>query len=518
MANYLITAPNGKKYRVTGQGSKEEAFQALQQRLGAPDPTAENARQDASAALPDVNIADARAQGEFDRLPVWQKPIVAADDIVTLMGNGASFGAVPWAAAHARALVKGTTYEDERAAMNEKLREAEARAGMAGAAADILGVVGSGAGLAKAGITAASLPKIGAKAALVLDNAALGAGTAVFNDQDAATGAALGAGLGVAGNALGGLVSRVLTRRAQKAMEASAPSFAAVKAEKDALYGALEKAGVKFDANSFAVAADDVANSVAGFTHRAPYASELASNLQAMRGTSPTFRQVEDILSQAKAITRDHTATPGDKAAAGKMVDTLSSYFDSAPLMTNGTIPANEVSSLAKQAREMARRHILARDVNEMERKADWYVSGRESGMRNQATSYGKRNGRSLSTMEEAALKRVTQREGLRDILQKSGNGLSQHVLPAVLGTAGMTGGLPGMAMGYGIGLGANKLARAVSGRSTDTATRRLVKTILAGRSAQRSAAAEAARQIAQFQRPLRLGIMGAVPLLAGEQ
>lgn len=38
MADYVITAPNGKKYKVTGQGTKEEALAQLQKKLGAQPP------------------------------------------------------------------------------------------------------------------------------------------------------------------------------------------------------------------------------------------------------------------------------------------------------------------------------------------------------------------------------------------------------------------------------------------------------------------------------------------------
>lgn len=51
MATYEITAPNGKKYRVSGQGSPEEAMKALQMQLG-------SQQQPEAPSTPERNLAD----------------------------------------------------------------------------------------------------------------------------------------------------------------------------------------------------------------------------------------------------------------------------------------------------------------------------------------------------------------------------------------------------------------------------------------------------------------------------
>ena len=69
MATYEITGPNGKKYRVSGQGSPEEAMKALQQQLGGvveqPQPEAPQQPQQSAAPDPDYWSSGATAMDTF---------------------------------------------------------------------------------------------------------------------------------------------------------------------------------------------------------------------------------------------------------------------------------------------------------------------------------------------------------------------------------------------------------------------------------------------------------------------
>lgn len=215
MANYEITAPNGKRYRVTGQGSPEEAMKALQGKLSSlGNEQPQGGFDPSSVALPDVNLREARALGnqkEYENLPGWQKPIVALDDIVTILGDSASYGFAPMAAAKIRSSVKGTTYENERAAIDRKIADSQDRAGLAGTAASIAGTVAVPEKLAARGVTAASLPKVGGAIGLTVDGAAMGAADAYGHDQDPVSGAMFGglfgAGAQVAGKAIQKIIS-----------------------------------------------------------------------------------------------------------------------------------------------------------------------------------------------------------------------------------------------------------------------------------------------------------------------
>ena len=67
-----------------------------------------------------------------------------------------------------------------------------------------------------------------------------------------------------------------------------------------------------------------------------------------------------------------------------------------------------------------------AGQIDEMSRKADWYPSGGESGLRNQFASYGRSSGgKYLTDAEEAAYKRVIRREGPLGISHEAGSNLS---------------------------------------------------------------------------------------------
>lgn len=175
------------------EGTPAETIKsALQRRFSAP-----------AQAAPPVAEPDP-AQAEFDALPMWQKPLKAADDLVRLAANGMTFGFADKIAGY----MGGDGTEAERA----KTEDARTRAGGAGLVAEIGGGIATPAGLAKAGLTATRLPGVvGRLGGLAADGAAIGVADALGNDQDVMTGAALGAGLGAAGQAVAGLGTKMIS-------------------------------------------------------------------------------------------------------------------------------------------------------------------------------------------------------------------------------------------------------------------------------------------------------------------
>lgn len=160
---------------------------------------------DIGASIPDVKIPSQAdlARADYNNLPGWQKPLVAADDLITQAGAGIGMGLPEKAAANVRAWWNGTDYETERAKIDKMLANSRARSGIPGMIANIGGAVAGPAGLAKAGLTATRLPGIVGKAlGLTADGAAIGAATAFGNDQDVTTGAVTGGLLGAGGQAL----------------------------------------------------------------------------------------------------------------------------------------------------------------------------------------------------------------------------------------------------------------------------------------------------------------------------
>jgi hypothetical protein len=133
-----------------------------------------------------------------DDRPWYAKAGEAADDIVRLGVNGATFGYADKLAGY----MGGEGVDAERA----KSAQASERAGLAGTVAEIGGSVIPAVGAARAGVTAASLlPKgagmLGRTAAAGADGAALGALYASGHDEDIGKGAMIGAAAGGFGSA-----------------------------------------------------------------------------------------------------------------------------------------------------------------------------------------------------------------------------------------------------------------------------------------------------------------------------
>jgi len=90
---------------------------------------------------------------EYEALPAWQKPLVAASDIGTLAANGLSFNLLDEAAAAARAPFTDKTFAEELGDMEQKTADAADRSGWAGTVAELAGGLRSALGLAGKGLS-----------------------------------------------------------------------------------------------------------------------------------------------------------------------------------------------------------------------------------------------------------------------------------------------------------------------------------------------------------------------------
>lgn len=293
----------------------------------------------------------------------------------------------------------------------------------------------------------------------------------------------------------GGVAAGGRPSSAYKDMRKAAPSHGEVKGIKNSLYGALDNAGVKYDAIGFEQAADDVTAAVKPFRpKKAPLANDTADYVNEFRGQSPSFSDFDGMVQDAKSVLRDRAASDTDKKAAGRILDQLTNFEKNGALSTNGTLPADQVHEVAGHAREMARRDILAKRIKEMSRKSEGYVSGDESGMRNQFGSFVRNEGKTLTPTELSAFKKVVRREGLLNLLTTEGSRFKQAVGPVSgAGLGFMLGGGPigavvGGAASYAGHLGARKIMEAVTRKQVQDA----LKTVLAGRPAQAQAASAA--------------------------
>ena len=247
---------------------------------------------------------------------------------------------------------------------------------------------------------------------------------------------------------------------------------------KDA-YTVLRSGGIMYDANSV----DNAISAVSQLRinpNLAPKAAGLREEFAKFAGRGMDFEDLDEMERIATTIMRSATDAT-DKMFAGQILGKIKDVRQSGTITTNGTIPANEVNDIVAQAKELARRRIIARDVNQMKSKAEWYVSGDESGLRNRFAAYGKKNSQALSDLEEEAFKSVVRREGVLNPLHTYGSRLNQ----IFLGGAGTIAGFPVETL---IGIIGSNAARKFMEVYTKRGVDNALKTVLAGRSAQEKA------------------------------
>lgn len=212
----------------------------------------------------------------------------------------------------------------------------------------------------------------------------------------------------VAGGVAGGL-GGVKTKSPTKMIAKNAPTQEIVKAEADSLYRNLRDSGVVYDSNTFDRTVGFIAQKLQGEGFRKAQASkafDLVDMLSEKIGQRVDFNDIESMQKTAKAILREvpGSVTQTDKAAASIVLDALDQFASRAPMITNGKIAPKDVAGLTKQARELARRNIIARDIEEMLSKAETYQSGNVSGLRNQFANYLRsKKGKSLTAEERGA-------------------------------------------------------------------------------------------------------------------
>lgn len=224
--------------------------QALQRKFGAPESAAASEfRGFASAATQDP------AAGQYEALPGWQKPIVAANDILNTTVNGLTMGFGDKAVAAARAPFTDKTYDEELAAQRGLTQGSRERAGWAGTVGEVAGAVALPMKLASRGATLAGRlgtgTMTGAKGLaartglMAAEGGGYGALSALGNDQDVAAGAGVGALAGGAGNLIGEGVAAGIGKIAGKFNPKTAtPSIDDLKDAGRAAYREAEKAGV----------------------------------------------------------------------------------------------------------------------------------------------------------------------------------------------------------------------------------------------------------------------------------
>lgn len=190
---------------------RETEQRALQSFLARREAEAEAAReQQARAAEEAENQRIKKHQDEFNAAPWYQKAAVAAQDIMGITTDSATFGAMKYPVAALEAATSDETYDQRLKAYDDNLQAARDRAGFAGTAAQVIGGIATGAALEKSGLALASNPvaknMAGLKGYLVrggrgaIDGAVQGGAEAVFRGEPIGRGILTGAASGLGGS------------------------------------------------------------------------------------------------------------------------------------------------------------------------------------------------------------------------------------------------------------------------------------------------------------------------------
>jgi hypothetical protein len=291
----------------------------------------------------------------------------------------------------------------------------------------------------------------------------------------AKAGAGIAAGVLTAGRGTDG------TRQMLKGVGKSDKAYAKVEVQANDAYAKLRAAGIRYDANAVDQSINDVSQLRIN-PNLAPKAAGLQQEFAGFVGKGMDFQDLDDMERIATGIMRHHATDPTDKFFVTAILGKIKDIRKSGAIATNTSIPANEVNSLIATAKDLGRRRIIARDIGKMKDKSEWYLSGPESGLRNQFKNYASKNYQNLSDAEEAAFKSVMNREGVLNPLHNAGSRMGQIALGSLGFAMGdLTGALVPV-IGSSV---ARRVMEAYTKRGVDNA----IKTVLAGRSAQEQAA-----------------------------
>lgn len=287
-------------------------------------------------------------------------------------------------------------------------------------------------------------------------------------------------------------------------MRQKAPKHEEVSQLTDEAYKAIEKAGIMFDSVSVRRAVSDIKLGLKNRGLEDVSGSEVAPFFRRAEGllkgtNSRNWSNVDRILSEAKEFLRSdaNAAVKGDVRV---IVDNLEKLVKSGKITSQSGLSREEINNSISKARELARRNILAREIEKMKRRLPGYLSGDESAFRNQFGAYLKSpEGGFLSPAEVEAFSRVVSREGPLNIATSMGSRIGQIAgstsgagVGAFTGSAlGPAGTIGGAIAGAAVTAATQNAIRKVMENITEKAVNDAMKTVLAGREAQGKAMKE---------------------------
>lgn len=443
--------------------------------------------------------AQPQSQGMWDTIKEQGgRAAQAADDVVRLMANGATGGYADKIAAY----MNGGQVDQERALTDA----AQDRAGIAGHAASLIGSLGpSGAiskGLGVAGVTAPYVNALGT-------GAIMGAGDAMGHDTDPLTGAAIGAGAGVAGqavaNALTGTVGKIAGAFNKKP---SVPTSDDLSLAVSDAYARADAAGGIVNASATQRLADALRGRAADFGYdpaMQPMTGAFLRRMEDYEGQNLTMKGLDTLR---KIAGRTYEGGPSDKALGGQMkseIDRFASGLGHGDVMP-GAGDAQGAAQAFSDARSVAARSFKDQDLQAALESAKLRAASTGSGGNSDnATRQNVRRLLESNTAwtpdERAALETIAKGTPLSNSLRLAGkaspegNGLSMMLhLGAVLPSGGMS--LPVAAAGAA--------SKRIADAMTERAAQRAGDIIRSGGNASAlQPAPNAVQQLAESQRDL---------------
>lgn len=437
------------------------------------------ARQDMGKLFQDFDTANG-TRAQFDALPTWKKPLVAAVDLADIASQG--FGFRDKAVAAARAPFTDQTYAQELESQRNMSQAARDRAGTAAIAAD----VAAPAAIARTGLTmfGKGADFLTRSSLAALEGAGYGGLAALGNDTDLAEGLAIGGIGGVGGNALGefatGAVSKIAGLFGAKP---KIPSIDDLNAAKKAAYEQADQAGVAFAPEAVERINQNVTATLTdmGFDPALqPGAAAALRRIQELQGQNVTLKGLDTIRKVAS-----NGYIPGNKSnnmAIGQIIDAIDDVVDNPQaadiLMGNAQLAGGAL----KEARGLASRTAKLERVEDAVSRADLRAASTGSG--GNADNATRQNLRKLlekprgfTSDERAALEAVVRGTGGQNALRLAGKlSPSGNGLMAALGVGGaMVNPMIGAASLAGMG------SKAFADRMTQANVKKLAEIIAAG-------------------------------------
>lgn len=392
-----IEAPDGGIVEFPDGTDEATITRAMREAYGGPDVGQQQQSEAYRAGLAKLSAATQNPiKGQYDAMPAWKKPIVAAGDILDIGVDGLTFGLGNRAAAGIKAPFTGKPYSEELAGMRAQTAAARQRAGTAGIAADVLGSVavpmaaaGRGATLigraGTAGMTGAK--GVAARAGLAAtEGAAYGTAQAAGRGEDIRQGAtfgAIGGGVGsVAGDALSagvGKISSMVNRATGKARPV--PELTKLRETAKAAYDKADEAGVMIKPEPMQRLNTQIQNDLAEFGYDPALQPRVKAALDRLQGAGDgniTLKGL-DIIRRVANKARISDASD-EREIGGAVVRYIDDFIDG--LKPGDVLMGDRVrgASSLKQARGLWRRIAKNEELSTAVRKAELRAGSTGSG------------------------------------------------------------------------------------------------------------------------------------------